>query len=73
MKKILLVVALAFMFAGALAFSSPSLVKPHKGMIRNGAKIDCAYCHEASGAPKAGKDYAAYQKKASCQGAGCHR
>jgi len=73
MKKMLLVASIASLFISALAFSSPTLVKTHKGMNKDGAAVDCAYCHKTSAIPKEGKDFAKYQKNATCAGPACHK
>jgi len=72
MKPALIALALAVLFISSLAFSSAQLQKAHKGLDRDGAKINCAYCHEKAAIPKEGKDYQKHQGNPGCKGSGCH-
>ena len=72
MKKIIMAVIIASAFLSVLASGSMKLNKLHKGMNKDGNKINCAYCHTVNKIPKKGNDYKSYQKNAYCQGKGCH-
>jgi hypothetical protein len=73
MKKLVLGLVMASMFIGTVVLGSASLNGPHKGKTgKDGATINCAYCHVKAGNPKAGKDYAKYKTGPFCKGSGCH-
>lgn len=72
MKKFIFVAAISTLFISALAFSSAPLNKAHKGQEKDGAKINCAYCHKKAGIAKESKDYDKHKKGKFCAGSGCH-
>lgn len=76
MKKLLSVIVLASTFAGGMLLANVDLNKLHKDKNGlDGAKINCAYCHDAGKAnnPKTkGNDRAALKKGKYCAIAGCH-
>ena len=72
MKKIVFGLAIATMFVSSILFADVNLNKKHKGMEKDGAKVNCAYCHTKAGNPKEGKDYAKYRDGKFCKGSGCH-
>jgi len=72
MKKIIFGLAIATMFVSTVLFADVTLNKKHKGLEKDGAKINCVYCHKKAGNPKEGKDYAKYKSGKFCKGSGCH-
>ena len=72
MKKILAAMAILSLFVGTVIFADVPLNKKHKGLEKDGEKINCAYCHKKAGNPKEGKDYAKYKTGKFCTGSGCH-
>ncbi len=72
MKKIIFAATIATMFIGTMLFADVPLNKKHKGMEKDGQKVNCAYCHKKAGNPKEGKDYAKYKNGKFCKGSGCH-
>ena len=72
MKKVIFGLTLTTMFIGTMLFADVSLNKKHKGMKKDGQKINCVYCHKKAGNPKDGKEFAKYQKGKFCKGSGCH-
>jgi hypothetical protein len=58
--------------AGTLWAEAP-LVKRHDKLTgKNGAPVDCDYCHVVAGNPKDGKNYEKYKKGPFCAIKGCH-
>jgi hypothetical protein len=72
MKKLLLTLALASVFAGSAALADVPLNNKHKGKKNGDEIVNCAYCHTKAAIPKAGKDYAKHKAHATCKGQGCH-
>jgi hypothetical protein len=72
MKNVLIIATLTTLFISALVYGSPKLNKIHKGMDRDGVKINCAYCHKKAAIVKGGKNYKQHQKGKFCAGSGCH-
>ena len=75
MKKAIFGAAIATMFVSSLLFASTDLNKQHKGQKgKDGAKVNCTYCHKKAGAPKTkGNDLAKAKKGEYCAIDGCHK
>ena len=75
MKKVFTGIIITMMMTGAVALANPKINKAHKGKTgKDGAKINCNYCHKTAAIPKTkGQDAAKIQKGASCATAGCHK
>ncbi|HOP64046.1 MAG TPA: hypothetical protein PK358_04415 [Spirochaetota bacterium] len=79
MKKCIVIFAV-FMLSSAVLFSNPGIMGKHKGELKNGKKIDCAYCHfsgpkiaQQKGQIKNGKlKGRKYSRIKGCGGQGCH-
>jgi hypothetical protein len=66
-------VTIAAMLLGTALNADVLLNKKHKGMDgKDGARIDCAYCHQAAGKPKDGKNYEQHKNGPYCAMNGCH-
>ena len=78
MKKLLIVLMLAMLFAGTVVMASKTgpLKDKHKGLTGlDGKKVNCAYCHSPKKAnnPKTeGNDLEALKKGKSCAMKDCH-
>jgi cytochrome c553 len=73
-KKLLFALATASMFLATALVADVPLNKKHKGQVgRDGAKVNCAYCHEKAGTPKEGKDYVKHRTGPYCLIEGCHK
>ena len=73
MKHLLFLVVFATMFVSALAFGDKKMNKIHKGMEKDGKKINCVYCHKDTNIPKEGTDFNKHMKNPSCAGENCHK
>ncbi|MBN2529883.1 MAG: hypothetical protein JXR76_26065 [Deltaproteobacteria bacterium] len=73
MKHLLFVVVIATMFVSALAMGNKNINKIHKGMVQNGKKVNCVFCHKDTAIPREkGADYKKLLKTPSCAGEKCH-
>jgi len=74
MKKILAAFVLVSMFAGSLLMANVAVNKQHKTLKgKDGAKVNCAYCHTKAKIPKKkGNDINALKKGEYCSQKGCH-
>ena len=75
MKKIFVGTVLALMFAAGTLSANGKINKAHLGLTgKDGAKVNCVYCHTTQKvAKKKGQDKAALYKNAGCAGAKCHK
>ena len=78
MKKVLVVLMLAMLFAGTVVMASKTgpLKDKHKGLKGlDGAKVTCAYCHspkKANNPKTTGNDLEALKKGKYCAMKDCH-
>ncbi len=56
-----------------MVLANDTIQKKHKGLKKNGAMINCSFCHTKNAIPKT-KGYSMTKINASksCQGRGCH-
>ena len=75
MKKTIFGVAIATLFVSSLLMASVPVNKQHKGLTgKDGAKVNCTYCHKKAASPKTkGNDLAKLKKGAYCAIDGCHK
>lgn len=76
MKKLAIFAILGTaLMVSPMVFGSMDLNKKHADKTgKDGAKVNCAYCHTTAGIKKEkGLDMAALQKGDSCAMAGCHK
>jgi len=73
MKHVFFFAVVTAMFISALAFGDKKLNKIHKGMEKDGKKVNCVYCHKGTDIPKEGTDFNKFLKHPSCAGEGCHK
>ena len=73
MKKILFIIVTASMFVSALALGDKNMNKIHRGMKKDGKKVNCAYCHKGTDIPKKGQDFDKFLKTETCAGDNCHK
>lgn len=73
MKQIVLLVLLTLTLAAATLFADKPLVRRHTRFFgRQGALIDCKYCHVVAGNPRKGKNYEKFKLGPFCAIKACH-
>ncbi|MBN2718172.1 MAG: hypothetical protein JXX14_20170 [Deltaproteobacteria bacterium] len=73
MKKGLFFVIFATLLISALAMGDKTMNKAHKGMEKDGKKVNCVYCHNGTDIPKKGQDFNKFIKTPTCAGEKCHK
>jgi len=64
---------LAVVFASSMALANPIIQKKHRGLKKNGAMINCGYCHTKNNiAKQKGYPIGKVNVNPSCKGSGCH-
>lgn len=73
MKYVIGIVSVTIL-ASSLLSADPKMNKVHRGMMRDGVKVNCNYCHKTPGnlPKKKGQDINALYKSKTCAGEGCH-
>ena len=74
MKKIIITIIFIILFISAVLGANSTMNKAHLKMAgKDGAKINCVYCHKEAKIPKKkGQDLEALCKTPHCAGKGCH-
>ena len=73
MKKAVFFAVVATLFISALAMGDKNLNKIHKGMMKDGNKVNCVFCHKGTDIPRKGQEYNKFLKTPTCAGEKCHK
>ena len=77
MKRLIPGLLMTAFFVSSLVFANGKINKKHLNKTgKDGAKINCVYCHKSPGAnipKKKGQDINALYKTPYCSGQGCHK
>ena len=75
MKKWFIGMITMSVLASSVLIADPKMNKAHKAKVKDGAKVNCTYCHNSPGniPKKRGQDIKALYKTKTCAGQGCHK
>ena len=75
MKRYIAAIISITVLVGSFLAADPKMNKAHKGMTKDGVKVNCNYCHKSPGniPKKKGQDIKALYKTKTCAGEGCHK
>jgi hypothetical protein len=72
MKKVLFLMVLTTLIGIPMIFANTAINKQHSGLAKDGAKVNCAYCHTTAGIQKEAGNKAQMNTNAFCMGSECH-
>ncbi len=73
-KNTLMILTLGLFLLSTALYAGKPLNKQHKGLTgKDGAKVNCVYCHKTAGNPKTeGNDLEQLKKGPYCNSKDCH-
>ncbi len=72
MKKILVYTIVFAISVSTMIFANTTINKAHSGLTKDGANVNCSYCHTTAGIPKQAGNKAQTNTNTFCLGSGCH-
>jgi hypothetical protein len=72
MKKIMISAFVFAVFGSSIIFANTTINKEHSGLTKDGANVNCSYCHTTAGIPKQAGNKAQSNTNTFCLGSECH-